>query len=104
MPCTCGDTTNININVPGLDEVLAHINRLEQAMATAAEQLTALSAKVDDLAADVRAALEILRADREKLSDAGQAAFDELEAKVDAFDAEIGDADNSDAPPPPVEE
>ncbi len=101
MTCNCGDTTNINIHVPGLDTVLAQLTRLENAMATAAEQLTALSAKVDDLASDVRAALDILRADRENLSEEGQAAFDELSAKVDAFDAEIGDADGSDTPAEP---
>lgn len=69
-------------------------------MATAAEQLNTLSGKVDDLVADVRAALEQLEADRENLSEAGQAALDTLVAKIDAFDAEIGDADGSDTPDP----
>jgi hypothetical protein len=73
--------------------------RLEIAMASAAEQLTELSAKVDDLVADVRALLAAAAGDRENLSTDGQAAFDSLAAKVDAFDAEVGDADGSDVPP-----
>lgn len=83
-----------------LSAVTHRLDTLEASMATAAEQLTALTAKVDDVVADVRAALEILRADRENLSESGQAAFDTLSAKVDAFDTEIGDADGSDAPAP----
>lgn len=70
-------------------------------MATAAEQLNELSAKVDDLVADVRALVDQLEAERENLTEAGQAALDGLVAKVDAFDAEIGDADGSDTPPEP---
>lgn len=72
-------------------------------MASEVEQLTALSAKVDDLIADVRAAVELLEADRANFSEPGQEAFDALAAKVAAFDAEVGDADGSDTPPP-VEE
>lgn len=88
--------------------ILVQLNRIEtrmeEFMATAAEQLNALSAKLDDLIADVRAALEALAAERENLTPAGQAALDALTAKVDAFDAEVGDADGSDTPPvePPV--
>jgi hypothetical protein len=103
MACTCGDTTTININVPGLDTLLAGIVELKELLMNETEQVTALSAKVDDLVADVRAALEILRAERDNFGTEGQAAFDALSAKVDAFDAEIGDADGSDVPPP-VEE
>ncbi|MEU7978232.1 hypothetical protein AB0B63_06840 [Micromonospora sp. NPDC049081] len=79
------------------------LDRMEQTMATAAEQLNTLTTKVDDVMADVRAALDTLRQDRENLSDAGQAAFDNLSAKVDAFDTEIGDADGSDTPTEPTE-
>lgn len=79
------------------------LDRMEQIVATAAEQINTLNAKVDDLIADVRAALDTLRQDRENLSDAGQAAFDTLTAKVDAFDAEIGDADGSDTPTEPTD-
>lgn len=72
-------------------------------MATAKEQLNVLSTKVDDLVADVRAAKEALEADRENLSTEGQQALDDLTAKVDAFDAEIGDADSSDTTAPTPE-
>lgn len=82
-------------------ETHAKVIEIGVQMATAAEQLNALSAKVDDLIADVRAALEQLEADRENLSPDGQAAMDTLIAKIDAFDAEIGDADGSDTPPDP---
>lgn len=68
-------------------------------MASEAEQITALSAKVDDLIADVRAAVELLEADRANFSEPGQEAFDALAAKLDSFDQEIGDADGSDTPP-----
>ena len=99
----CCNDTNLTINIPGLDIVLAQIAELKEILMNETEQLTALSAKVDDLVADVRAALEILRAERDNFGAEGQAAFDELSAKVDAFDTEVGDADGSDTPPP-VEE
>lgn len=97
----CGCCTPVV--VVDLTPLLTRIADLEALMATAAEQLTALSAKVDDVIADVRAALDILRADRENLSASGQEALDALVAKVDAFDAEIGDADGSDTPTPAEE-
>jgi hypothetical protein len=75
------------------------IHNLEVLMATEAEQIAALDAKVTDLIADVRAALAVLTADRDNLGPDGQAALDALTAKVDAFDAEVGDADGSDTPP-----
>lgn len=94
--------------VAGLQTVPLQLQRLERNMATAKQQLDALSAKVDDLIADVRAARDAIEADRENLSDDGQAALDQLTAKVDAFDAEVGDADGSDAAAPvdetPVDE
>jgi hypothetical protein len=76
------------------------IHTLEELMATEAELITALTVKVDDLIADVRAALAALEADRDNLGPAGQAALDVLTAKIDAFDAEVGDADGSDTPVP----
>lgn len=82
-----------------LTPLLTRLDILETTVATAAEQLTTLTAKVDDLVADVRALVAQLAADRENLSESGQAAFDTLSAKVDAFDTEIGDADGSDTPP-----
>ena len=90
----------LRYTIHGIPDYTEQLNRLESMMANEAEQINALSAKVDDLVSDVRAALEILRAERDNLGEAGQAAFDELAAKVDAFDTEIGDADGSDTPPP----
>ena len=58
-------------------------------MATEAEALNALSVKVDDLIADVRAALTVISGPDNTLGPDGQAALDGLVAKVDAFDAEV---------------
>ena len=80
--------------------ILNTLNRMEAHMANEAEQITALSAKVDDVISDVRAALAILTAERDNLGAEGQAALDALSAKVDAFDAEVGDADGSDVVAP----
>jgi hypothetical protein len=73
---------------------------LKELIMTEAEAIGALDAKVTDLIADVRAAIAALEAERDELGPAGQAALDTLTAKVAAFDAEIGDADGSDTPPP----
>lgn len=78
--------------------------RLEDHMATETEQINALSGKLDDLITDVRAALAALTAERDNLGTDGQAALDTLVAKVDAFDAEVGDADGSDTPQPTPEQ
>lgn len=79
--------------------ILKKITALEELMARATDQLNALSAKFDDLMADVRALRDALVAERDTLTDESQAALDTLSAKVDAFDAEVGDADGSDTPP-----
>jgi len=97
-------TIYVTVDVPALaaailDPLMTRLDDMEIHMATEAEQLTALSAKVDDLISDVRAALAALAADRDNLGPDGQAALDTLTAKVDAFDAEVGDADGSDTPP-----
>lgn len=104
MPCPHCTQPTIGDVLAAAHLALASTTRLETVMATATEQLTALSTKVDDLVSDVRAALDILRADRENLTTEAQTALDGLVAKVDAFDAEVGDADGSDTPPlePPV--
>jgi len=71
-------------------------------MATATEQLTALSTKFDDFAGDVRAALAIINDDQ--LSPQAQEALDGLSAKLAALDTEVGDADGSDTPAEPTDE
>jgi hypothetical protein len=80
--------------------ILTKIDTLEALMATAAEQITALSAKVDDIAADFAALVAALAAERENLTPAGQEALDAATAKLDALDVAVGDADGSDTPPP----
>lgn len=80
----------IRRDIRNLLEIPIALNRLEIIMANLREQLDTLSTKVDDLIADVRAAL----------NDGSQEALDALSAKLDAFDAEVGDADGSDAAAP----
>lgn len=82
--------------------VREQLNRLEANMATAAEQINNLSAKVDDIAADFRAFRDAMNAERENLTPGGQAALDAANAKLDAFDVEVGDADGSDTPTEPT--
>jgi hypothetical protein len=85
--CTCAED---------IKRILRILRRLENTMASATEQLSELSTKVDDLISDVRAALAVI--DNDELSESAQAALDSLTAKVAAFDTEVGDADGSDVP------
>lgn len=86
------------------EEVLAALEELRSEMATAAEQIGQLSAKIDDVAADFTAFKEAMEAERENLSPAGQAALDEANAKLANLDTAVGDADGSDTPPVEPEE
>jgi hypothetical protein len=74
-----------------LHRIANRIHHLEELVATATEQLTALSTKVDSLITDVRAALAVINDDQ--LSSQAQEALDGLSAKIAAFDTEVeGDA------------
>lgn len=81
-----------------LSAVHARFDQLEALVATAAEQITALSARVDDIHADFTALVAALAAERENLTEAGQAALDAAVAKLAALDEAVGDADGSDTP------
>ncbi len=96
--CGCGHVQPIVVTVD-LTPVIDRLNQLEVRMATAAEQIDALSAKVDDIAADFAALVTALNAERENLTEAGQAALDAANAKLTALDVAVGDADGSDTPP-----
>lgn len=90
------------------------LQTLETIMTNQAEAFAALGAKddalleaVQDLAGDFVAFRDAMAAERENLTPAGQAAFDEASAKADAaaaalhaLDDAVGDADGSDTPPP----
>jgi len=102
------DEATVFLKVHGLNELREDVARLirinrefrrewRAEMANAREQIEGLNAKLDDIVGDVRAFRVAAEADRENLSPEAQAAFDSLSAKVDAFDAEVGDADGSDA-------
>ena len=90
---------HFHVHLDALTELVTQVISIKELMMTEAEQITTLTAKVDDLVADVRAALAALAADRDNLGPDGQAALDALTAKVEAFDTEVGDADGSDTPP-----
>lgn len=86
--------TKLLETVACLQVVPLQLERLERKMATAKEQINELLAKVDDLAADVRAS-------KGSLDPEAQEAFTALVDKVSALDDEVGDADGSDTEPAP---
>lgn len=83
-------------------------------MANAAEQIDALTARVDtqgalltDIAADFAAFKTAMEAERENLTPNGQAAVDRANASLDSvgqrladLDVAVGDADGSEVPTP----
>lgn len=86
------------VDIPGLADLAAQLNRMEQAMATAAEQIDALNAKVTaigdvvtDIKGDFDALLVAMNAERERLTEAGQAALDTANANADAVAAKLAD-------------
>lgn len=97
-----------------IEVISTAVLRLEATMATAAEQINQLSTKVDglstttaDLLADFRAFRDAVQADRENLTETGQAALDAANTKLDEavtrlgeLDVEVGDADGSDTAVP----
>lgn len=103
----------LRFTITGIPDYTDKLDRLEQLMATAAEQINALTGKIDgltavatDIAADFAALIAAMNADRENLSETGQAALDAANARADAaaaklaeLDAAVGDADGSDTPP-----
>lgn len=88
---------HVHIHIDGLN---AQLDRLEIAMATAAEQLTDLKAQLADTTADVLAKIEDLTAQLGELSPEAQATLDEIKAGVAALDTTVGDADGSDVATP----
>jgi hypothetical protein len=106
-----------NVVMVDLTPIMLKLADLEALMATAAEQITALSAKTDaavalvaDVKADFDALLAAMAAERENLTPTGQAAIDAANARADALaarlgelDVAVGDNDGSDTPPPEPE-
>jgi len=88
-------------------DTIADIRRtqLEQGelMVTQAEAITGIAAKLTDILADFRALRDAMLAERENLTEAGQAALDAANVTLTELDTEVGDADGSDTPPPPPE-
>ena len=94
MACCCTPSPDL----AAFTLILTKLTTLEELMATATEQITALSAKVDDIKADFDALIAAMNAERENLTPAGQAALDAANAKLDTLDVAVGDADGSDTP------
>src|SRR5690349_20118488 len=95
----CCNDTNITINVPGLDIVLAQLQRMEHLMTAANDDLTALKAQLADTTADVLAKLDQLTEQLGVLPEDAAATLEEIKTAVGALDTAVGDADRSDAPP-----
>jgi peptidoglycan hydrolase CwlO-like protein len=107
-----GDAARLWGALDAIERIEMKIDNLGGLMATAAEQITALSVKVDALAAttadihaDFTAFKDAMEAERENLTAAGQAALDAASAKLDTaqaalgdLDVAVGDADGSDTP------
>lgn len=86
-------------------DITEQLNRMEQMMASAAEQLAALKTQLADTTSDVLAKIEQLTGQLGELSPEAQATLDEIKAGVEQLDETIGDADGSDGTvPPPAEE
>jgi hypothetical protein len=93
---------HIGIPIFGLPDYSTQLDRMEQLMATAAEQISALDAKVTalgtvvtDIKGDFDALLEAMNAERENLTEAGQAALDLANENVDARAAQLADLDTA---------
>jgi hypothetical protein len=84
----------------GIDLLIRLVTRMEIAMASTKEQLDAANGKLDTLMGDVRTVISTLTAEQGNLSPEAQQALDDLNAKLDSYDAEVGDADGSNTPPP----
>ncbi len=88
------------------------LDRLEQMMASASEQLQQFQQQVTDMINNVRAEMDILKQE-DRLSPEGQAALDRMTSQVRAFNAEVlgpdgqpGGGDSGQAPQtdqPPAE-
>lgn len=83
------------------EEILAALTDLEDAVTTQSEAIQGLTAKVEDIAGDFAAFKEAMEAERENLSEAGQAALDVAITKLGELDVAVGEHDQVN--PPPVE-
>jgi hypothetical protein len=116
MACSCCQPRPEGTLLEALLLILSKLTTLETLVATAAEQINALTARVQaqgalltDVAADFAAFKDAMEAERENLTPNGQAALDGANAALDAvatglsnLDVAVGDADGSDTPPPPT--
>lgn len=84
---------HFHVHLDALTDLVTQVVTIKELVMTEADAIGAVSAKLDSLISDVRAALAALAADRDNLGPEGQAALDTLTAKMDALDTEVGDAD-----------
>ena len=95
--------THVHVHLHGFPDHTEQLTRMENLMATAAEQLTELKAQLADTTSDVLAKLDQLTEQLGQLTPEAQAVLDEIKAGVQSLDETVGDADNSDTPAEPEE-
>lgn len=85
----------------GLEILDVKLNRMERMMSAELDALNEIKAKLADLLDDVKARLDVVAGE---LSAEGKSEVESIKDSIDAFHAEIGDADGSDTPEaPPVD-
>lgn len=84
-----------------VDNVEGNTEKLESMMSEELDALTEIKTKLDDLLDDVKARWNVLAGE---LSAEGKTEAASINEAIDAFQAEIGDADGSDNETPVVEE
>lgn len=99
---------NLNININGLPDHTAQLNRMEALMSQVNDELVALKAQLDDTKSDVLARvatmqtlIEQLQAQLGTLDPQAQETLDAIVSELGDLDTAIGDADGSDTPPAP---
>lgn len=84
-----------------VDNVEGNQDRMENLMSEELDALTEIKTKLADLHEDVKARINVAAGE---LSAEGKAEMDRVTAAIDAFQAEIGDANGSDTETPPVDD
>lgn len=91
---------HVHVHLEGmLAPILAQLDRIEEKIMTASEQLAALKAQIADTTADVLAKIEQLDTQVDTLTPEAQQTLDDIKAGIQSLDDAVGDADGSDIPP-----
>lgn len=79
-----------------LGHIEAALRRMENTMSAEVDALNEIKTKLADVHDDVKARLDVVAGE---LSAEGKNQVEAIKSALDSFDAEIGDADGSEAPP-----